>query len=99
MKKLLICSTLAIVVVTACTPNISPYEASNLSCLEISDSLGELSLERNTTTVLGIAGATAIGVLFGPWFAIPAILAPNLRGDRGEFALKVTRVIKKCPGE
>ena len=93
-KILLALATLALL--SGCVQSYSPRNVGNLSCDEIQGGLSSLNHERQAIGLGSLLGGIAVAVAAGPWMAVPVILAPSMRGDRGEFALSVAEVIRRC---
>ena len=95
MKKL-ICSAALVTVLAACATTYGPRDVRSLSCDEIQGALSNLNFERKATGFTSLIAGIGVAVALGPWAAVPVILAPSLRGDRGEFALSVAEVLRGC---
>ncbi len=86
----------AVALLAGCVQSYGPHDVGDLSCDQIQDGLSDLNLERQAIGLGSLLGGIAVAITAGPWVAVPVILAPSLRGDRGEFALSVAEVLKRC---
>lgn len=86
----------ACLLLTACAQSYGPPDVRALNCHEIQAAQGALDLERKALGLGSLLGSIAVAVTAGPWVALPVVLAPSFRGDRGEFALGVAEVLRQC---
>lgn len=94
MKALAI-GTMALLL-AACATTYGPSNVKPLSCEQIHEAQGDLNFERQAIGAGSLLGGIAVAITAGPWLAVPVILLPALRGDRGEFALGVAEVLRRC---
>ena len=86
----------ALALLSACATTYGPRDVRPLSCDEIQGALSDLNFERKAAGFTSLVAGIGVAVALGPWAAVPVILAPSLRGDRGEFALSVAEVLRGC---
>lgn len=86
----------ALALLTACAQSYGPQDVRHLSCGQIQAGLNDLGHERQAIGLGALLGGIGVGLIGGPWLAVPVLLAPSLRGDRGEFALNVAEVLRGC---
>ena len=96
MRSLLALAALAFL--AGCATSFGPSDVRGLSCTEIQAAQSHLQLERKAVGVGSLLGSIVVAVAAGPWAAVPVVLVPGLRGNRGEFVLDVAEVIKECEG-
>lgn len=96
MKRILSILALALTISACASSAYQPDTVGQLSCDEVRTGLSELARERQAISIGALLGGIAIALSAGPWVAVPVLLAPGARGDRGEFALGVIEVVKGC---
>ena len=86
----------ALALLAGCVQSYGRHDVGDLSCDQIQGGLSDLNHERRALGLGSLLGGIAVAITMGPWVSVPVILAPSLRGDRGEFALSVAEVLKRC---
>ena len=96
LKTSWFCGAALATILAACATTYGPTNVRPLSCDEIQGALSDLNFERKAIGFGSLLGGIGVAVALGPWAAVPVILTPSLRGDRGEFALSVAEVLRGC---